>query len=255
MARSYDVRVWAVRTRKRAGRATSYELRWTVAGTQFAKSYTRKAQATSAAADLHSAAKHGDAFDTASGQPSNSGPGATPTVLTLAREVYAKEWADGAGKSRKSLAEAMAHAVAVLTLPAHPVDADRRALLYQALYQGDLSRSGLRARTTTARPRPARRRSPHPTTTRCAGWRHTHCRSARWTGPWQSRRWPGSRRTWTGARPRRTCAPAAGPGCPRSSSTPRRPSTSQQARCAPSRSARRSGPPSGCPCRGSATRP
>lgn len=59
MARSYDVRVWAVRTRKRAGRATSYELRWTVAGTQFSKSYTRKAQATSAAADLHSAAKRG----------------------------------------------------------------------------------------------------------------------------------------------------------------------------------------------------
>jgi len=129
MARSYDVRVWSVRTRKRAGRATSYELRWTVAGVEFSKTYTRKAQATSAAADLHSAAKRGDPFDTASGLQANSGLGATPTMLELAKSVFVREWADGAGTSRKSLAEAMAHTVAVLTTAAHPVDEARRALL------------------------------------------------------------------------------------------------------------------------------
>ena len=145
MARSYDVHVRAVRTRKRADRASvSYEVRWSVAGQPFSKSFRTKAQADSAAADLRSAAKAGDAFDTTTGQPANTNAGATPTVLTLAREVFAKEWALGAGKTRKSLAEAMAHTVAVLTTPQHPVDEARRVLLYQALYQGGLSPDSLR---------------------------------------------------------------------------------------------------------------
>jgi len=145
MARSYDVHVRAVRARKRADRvARSYEVRWTVAGQPFSKSFRMKAQADSAAADLRSAAKAGDAFDTVAGQPANTNMGATPTVLELARQVYAREWDDSAGKSRKSLCEAMAHTVAVLTVPQHPVDDARRILLYQALYQGGLSPKGLR---------------------------------------------------------------------------------------------------------------
>lgn len=119
MERSYDVHVRAVRTRKRADRASaSYEVRWSVAGQLFSKSFRMKAQADSAAADLRSAAKAGDAFDITTGQPANTNAGATPTVLALAREVFAREWALGAGKTRKSLAEAMAHTAAVLTTAA-----------------------------------------------------------------------------------------------------------------------------------------
>jgi hypothetical protein len=79
MARSYDIHVRAVRTRKRADRASvSSEVRWSVAGQLFSKSFRMKAQADSAAADLRSAAKAGDAFDTTTGQPANTNAGATP---------------------------------------------------------------------------------------------------------------------------------------------------------------------------------
>jgi hypothetical protein len=126
MPRSYDVHVRPIRTRKRADRkATSYEVRWQVDGREFNASYRLRAQATSAHADLVSASKRGDPFDTESGQPALAGLGTTPTVLTLAREIYAKEWAASAGSTRRALAENMAHACAVLTDARHPVDEAR----------------------------------------------------------------------------------------------------------------------------------
>lgn len=48
------------------------------------------------------------------------------------------------GKTRKATAENLAHAVAVLVDAKQDVDDARRALLYQALYQGGLSPEGLR---------------------------------------------------------------------------------------------------------------
>lgn len=152
MARTYDVNVRPVRARKREDRqATRYEVRWTVDDREFNRSYRLRAQADSARSDLLSAAKAGDPFDTNTGQPSNASLGSTPTVLTLARQVLAREWADCAGKSRKSLAESLSHTCAVLTSVRHPVDAERRILLYQALYQGGLSPTGLRPPDTGKR--------------------------------------------------------------------------------------------------------
>jgi len=152
MPRSYDVNVRAIRTRKRADRkAPSYEVRWQVDGREFNASYRLRAQATSAHADLMSASKRGDPFDTESGQPANAGLGTTPTVLTLAREIRAKEWVSSAGSTRRALAESMSHACAVLTDAQHPVDEARRVVLYQALFQGGLSPDGLRAPDTVKR--------------------------------------------------------------------------------------------------------
>ncbi|GGN07673.1 site-specific integrase [Terrabacter tumescens] len=145
MPQTFDVQIHSLRARRRSDRkAVSYELGWVVGGDKHYATFKLKGLATSEHAKLVSAAKRGDAFDTVTGQPVSSGLNATPTLLEVARRIYADEWRDSGGKTRKSTAENLAHVVAVVTEARHQVDGARRELLYQALYQGGLSPEGLR---------------------------------------------------------------------------------------------------------------
>lgn len=73
MSTSYDVRVWKIKARysSKSGKktATSYGVRWTVAGTEFYRSFKSFAHADSYRSDLVAASRRGEAFDTVSGEP------------------------------------------------------------------------------------------------------------------------------------------------------------------------------------------
>jgi hypothetical protein len=64
---SYDVRVYAIETRKR--QTTRYRVRWTVAGKRFGETFAAKGLADSYRAALITAARRGEAFSTDSGLP------------------------------------------------------------------------------------------------------------------------------------------------------------------------------------------
>ena len=65
---SYDVRVWTIRAYEGARRRT-YTVRWTVAGREFRDTFATRALAESFRADLLSAARKGEAFDSGAGLP------------------------------------------------------------------------------------------------------------------------------------------------------------------------------------------
>ena len=71
MSMTYDVRIWGIKVRKNAnGKVTSYGVRWKVgAKPPFFESFKAKAAADSFRADLLSAQRRGEAFDTESGLP------------------------------------------------------------------------------------------------------------------------------------------------------------------------------------------
>ena len=64
---SYDVRIYAIETRKR--QTTRYRVRWTVAGKRFGETFAAKGLAESYRAALITAARHGEAFSTDTGLP------------------------------------------------------------------------------------------------------------------------------------------------------------------------------------------
>ena len=64
---SYDVRIYAIETRKR--QTTRYRVRWTVAGKRFGETFAAKGLAESYRAALITAARRGEAFSTDSGLP------------------------------------------------------------------------------------------------------------------------------------------------------------------------------------------
>lgn len=63
---SYDVRVWTTRTVMGA-KGRTYQVRWTVAGKVRYVTFATKALAESHEAKLRTAAREGEAFDTATG--------------------------------------------------------------------------------------------------------------------------------------------------------------------------------------------
>ena len=68
MDTSYDIRIWKVEPVKRK-KATTYRVRWLVAGKRFGEIRTTAALADSFRAQLVTAARRGEAFDTGSGLP------------------------------------------------------------------------------------------------------------------------------------------------------------------------------------------
>jgi hypothetical protein len=114
VATSFDVRIWSLRTEKKA-KGLKYTVRWVVGPKPHTKTYTTKALAESRRSDLVTAAARGEAFDIDSGLP-----------LSLCREENSiswyelavmfcdmkwKRWAPG---SRASAAEALATVTAAL---------------------------------------------------------------------------------------------------------------------------------------------
>lgn len=68
METSYDVRIWKVEPIK-GKKTTSYRARWVVAGKRFGEPFATAALADSFRAQLVTAARRGEAFDTAKGLP------------------------------------------------------------------------------------------------------------------------------------------------------------------------------------------
>ena len=81
---SYDVRIWALTTRKnRAGKVTSYGVRWLVGGEQFYESFKVRTQAEGFRSELITAQRRGERFDASAGLPES-----------MARRVKDESWAD-----------------------------------------------------------------------------------------------------------------------------------------------------------------
>src|SRR5258708_28412213 len=77
MAETYDVRIWSIREHQSKSKKsqnakkpkTTYSLRWIVAGKTFSESFGTRALAESFRAELTTAARKGEAFDTVTGLP------------------------------------------------------------------------------------------------------------------------------------------------------------------------------------------
>lgn len=108
---SYDVKVWALTSRKNAaGKVTSYAVRWTV-GTndnEFYESLKVRAQAEGFRADLISAQRRGEAFDLTTGRPvSWLRIEKDSTWFDLTRDYVDMKWPDSAATARQTIAEAL----------------------------------------------------------------------------------------------------------------------------------------------------
>ncbi|HLX47334.1 MAG TPA: site-specific integrase [Streptosporangiaceae bacterium] len=131
---SFDVRVFAIR--RRPGRG-AFEVRWRVAGQDRSRSFATRALADSYRAELIRAARRGQAFDPATGQPASWAAPEPVTVTWYQHAVaYAQmKWPHLAPHSRASLADALATSTPLLTTPAGrrpPARALRTALYQQA---------------------------------------------------------------------------------------------------------------------------
>lgn len=116
METTYDVRIWAVRTRTRSNR-TSYFVRWGVAHRSLEKAFKTKALADSFRADLLTAARKGEAFVIADGLPVSvhrSEP-EIPTWFAFACDYAERKWSGLAGNSRRNTAYSLSIATLALT--------------------------------------------------------------------------------------------------------------------------------------------
>jgi integrase len=114
VATSFDVRIWSLRTEKKA-KGFKYTVRWVVGPKPHTKTYSTKALAEGRRSDLVAAAARGEAFDIDSGLP-----------LSMAREENSISWYDlavmfcdmkwkrWAPGTRSSAAEALATVTAAL---------------------------------------------------------------------------------------------------------------------------------------------
>jgi integrase len=116
MALSYDVHIWAIR-RYVGARKTTYTVRWSVAGKAFPETFGTKALAEAFRAQLVTAAKSGEAFDTEAGLPVSMARlnKSLPTWYQHATAFVDMKWPRLAPKSRAALADSLATVTAALT--------------------------------------------------------------------------------------------------------------------------------------------
>lgn len=131
---TFDVRVWGVSRRAWASGATSYRVRWIVAGQTWHDSFKTRALADSFRAELLSVARQGEPFDVATGQPVSRLRTEAPRLSWYAHAcAYADmKWPHAAGKSRQGIAESLATVTPALlaTSKSRPSTASLRAVLY-----------------------------------------------------------------------------------------------------------------------------
>lgn len=142
MADTFDVRIWNVRehvSKAKSGAPskkpkTTYTQRWVVAGKTFSESFATKALAESRRAELLTAVRKGEAFDTIMGLPCSESRAVQPGVSWYqhALEYAAMKWPTAAAKSRAGIAETLATVtIALLSNGNHrPDDAVLRDALY-----------------------------------------------------------------------------------------------------------------------------
>lgn len=131
MAKSHDVHIWKLATRK--NRRRGHGVRWSVAGNEFSKWFTTHALADNYRAGLLRATRQGEAFDTESGQPESAvREQQSVTWIDLACRFVDMKWPHLAPKSRISIADALATVTPALvtTTRGMPDQQILRAALY-----------------------------------------------------------------------------------------------------------------------------
>ena len=127
---SYKVRINTIRkrelTKDKNGKARySYQVRWTVEGGEFTKTFTTSALADSFRSSLLKAARDGEGFDTKSGLPTSMlepEPETAPTWLEFAADYVDMKWKNLAARSRETTVESLAAMLPALVddLPGKP---------------------------------------------------------------------------------------------------------------------------------------
>ncbi|MFA1548845.1 tyrosine-type recombinase/integrase [Actinomadura chokoriensis] len=102
MIKAQDVQFWQIR--KRANRRKPWEVRWRVDAAQFSRSFLTKALGETYRAGLVAAARNGELFSLATGEPV-SWERTSETFYSLARSYAAMRWADSPANSRKCTAD------------------------------------------------------------------------------------------------------------------------------------------------------
>lgn len=143
---SYDVRIWKTRVVNGA-RGRSYQVRWTVAGKVEYATFATKALADSHEAKLRTAAREGEAFDTATGLPlAKADEDQEPEMswYDFACAYVDMKWEQASPNSRRAIAEALATATPALlaTSRAAPKPAQLRKALYGWAFNTRLREAG-----------------------------------------------------------------------------------------------------------------
>ncbi|MYT70268.1 MULTISPECIES: tyrosine-type recombinase/integrase [unclassified Streptomyces] len=129
---SYDVRIWSVR--KRPSKAAPFQLRWKVDTTEHQEKFATKTLADARRAELLTATRKGEPFDTETGLPVTEVRERNRTSwYAHARAHAARKWPTAAAKHRASIAESLT----IATMALCPAGKGRPAddLLRRALYQ------------------------------------------------------------------------------------------------------------------------
>jgi integrase len=133
MRNGFDVRIHKIRRRR--NRRRQFEVRWHAAGRARSRSFATRGLAGSYRAELIRAARQGQEFGPATGEPATWAVPETPQVTWLEHAISyaAMKWPDLAPRSRASLADALATITPALTRPAArpPAQPLVRAALYQ----------------------------------------------------------------------------------------------------------------------------
>lgn len=132
MATSYDVKFWATDI-YRGTKVTTYKVRWFVAEKPFKEPFRTAALAESFRADLLSAARKGEAFDTGTGRPlSMTRASHDIDWYSFACDYMDMKWPTAAATYRRSISEALTAITVALIEPGHTKPAG--ALMRSALH-------------------------------------------------------------------------------------------------------------------------
>ncbi len=116
MATTYDVRIWKILVYKGA-RATTYTVRWSVAGQPQRAPFRTHALADAFRSDLVQAARRGEAFIVETGRPASMDRAERQVNwLVFAREYAAMKWSQLAPNSRRNTARALTNATLALVV-------------------------------------------------------------------------------------------------------------------------------------------
>lgn len=146
MSTSYKVRVYQIEARRnRAGKTTSYRVRWEVDGERFRETFKLNTPADSFRSELIAAQRKGEAFDTQSGLPASMTREQTEMCWYDATVNYVDlKWPDLAATARQTIAEALIRVMPVF-MPSGKTAPDAkevRSALRQWAYNTKLRTAG-----------------------------------------------------------------------------------------------------------------
>lgn len=129
---SYDVRIWSIR--KRPSKVAPFQLRWQVDGDEHQEKFATKTLADARRAELLTATRKGEPFDTETGLPVSEVRERNRTNwYTHARTHVALKWPTAAAKHRASIAESLT--IATMALCPAGKGRPEEDVLRRALYQ------------------------------------------------------------------------------------------------------------------------